>query len=81
MKAAKNAIVKVAFELKVRAFVKSAVIPSSSPLKSVFDSAQISGSFKVQDGGIALFPEKKIMIALQKSAWCAGYITLRLTPM
>ena len=28
-------------------------------LKSVFDSPQISGSFNVQDGEIALFPEKK----------------------
>ena len=35
-------------------------------LKSVFDSSpQISGSFDVQDGGIAFFPEKKIRIALQ----------------
>ena len=72
---------KVAFELKVRAFVKSAVIPSSSPLKSVFDSAQISGSFNVQDGGMALFPEKKNNDRAAKSAWFAGYITLRLTPM
>ena len=55
---------KVDFELRVRVFVKSAVIPSFSPLKSVFDSPQLSGSFNVQDGGIALFPGK-IMIALQ----------------
>ena len=55
---------KVDFELRVRVFVKSAVIPSFSPLKSVFDTPQLSGSFNVQDGGIALFPEK-IMIALQ----------------
>ena len=30
--------------------------PSSSPLKSVIDSPQLSGSNNVQDGGIALFP-------------------------
>ena len=30
--------------------------PSTSPLKSVFDSPQLSGSNNVQDGGIALFP-------------------------
>ena len=33
--------------------------PSTPPLKFVFDSPQLSGSIKVQDGGIALFPEKK----------------------
>ena len=57
---------KVALELRVRVFVKSAVIPSSSPLNSVFDLPQLSGSFNVQDGGIALFPEKN-MIALQNT--------------
>ena len=30
--------------------------PSTSPLKSVIDSPQLSGSNNVQDGGIALFP-------------------------
>ena len=30
--------------------------PSTSPLKSVIDSPQLSGSINVQDGGIALFP-------------------------
>ena len=57
---------KVALELRVRVFVKSAVIPSSSPLNSVFDLPQLSGSFNVQDGGIALLPEKN-MIALQNT--------------
>ena len=71
---------KVALELRVRVFVKSAVIPSSSPLNSVFDLPQLSGSFNVQDGGIALFPEKKHDCAA-KYACFAGYSTLRLTPM
>ena len=40
----------------------------SSPLKSVFDSPQLSGSSNVQDGGIASFPEKKkLWIALQNT--------------
>ena len=34
----------------------SVLKPSTSPLKSVIDSPQLSGSNNVQDGGIALFP-------------------------
>ena len=34
----------------------SVLNPSTSPLKSVIDSPQLSGSNNVQDGGIALFP-------------------------
>ena len=32
--------------------------PSTSTLKSVFDSPQLSDSFNIQDGGIALSPQK-----------------------
>ena len=46
--------------------------PSTPPLKSVFDSPQLSGSIKVQDGGIALFPEKKIMDSAAKQDCFAG---------
>ena len=52
--------------------LSSIFIPSTSPLKSVFDSPQLSGSFNVQDGGIALFP-KKIMDRAAKYACFAGY--------
>ena len=44
--------------------------PSSSPLKSVIDSPQLSGSNNVQDGGIALFPPpppKKKWISLRNT--------------
>ena len=44
--------------------------PSTSPLKSVIDSPQLSGSNNVQDGGIALSPPpppKKKWIALQNT--------------
>lgn len=43
--------------------------PSSSPLKSVIDSPQLSGSNNVQDGGIALFPPppQKKWIALRNT--------------
>ena len=43
----------------------------SSPLKSVCDSPQLSGSFNVQDAGIALFP-KKFMDRAAKYACFAG---------
>ena len=46
--------------------------PSTPPLKSVFDSPQLSGSMKVQDGGIALFPGKKIMDSAAKHDCFAG---------
>lgn len=50
--------------------------PSTPPLKSVFDSPQLSGSIKVQDGGIALFPEKKkSWIALQNTIALQAKIT------
>ena len=41
---------------------------TNSPLKSVFDSPQLSGSFNVQDDWIALLPKKKkLWIALQNT--------------
>ena len=49
--------------------------PSTPPLKSVFDSPQLSGSIKVQDGGITLFPEKKSWIALQNTIALQAKIT------
>ena len=37
-------------------FLPSPILnPSTSPLKSVFDSCQLSGSINVQDGGTTLF--------------------------
>ena len=60
----------MALELRVRVFVKSAVISSSSPLNSVFDLPQLSGSFNVQDGGIALFPEKKTWLRCKIRLLC-----------
>ena len=60
----------MALELRVRVFVKSAVIPSSSPLNSVFDLPQLSGSFNVQDGGVALFPEKKTWLRCKIRLLC-----------
>ena len=35
-------------------------------MKSVFDSPQLSGSFNLQDGGIALFLKKIIDCAAKK---------------
>ena len=45
---------------------KNKRLPSTSPLKSVFDSPQPSGSFNVQDGGIALFLKKIMNCAAKK---------------
>ena len=45
---------------------KNKRIQSTSPLKSVFDFPQPSGSFNVQDGGIALFLKKIIDCAAKK---------------
>ena len=44
---------------------KNKRLPSASPLKSVFDSPQLSDNFNVQDGEIALFL-KKSWIVLKK---------------
>ena len=41
--------------------------PSTSPLKSVFDSSQLSGSINVQDGGTTLFLKNNSWIALQNT--------------
>ena len=45
--------------------------PSNSPLKSVFDSSQLSGSINVQDGGTTSFP-KQIMDRAPKYVCFAG---------
>lgn len=45
---------------------KNKRLQSTSPLKSVFDSPQPSGSFNVQDGGIALFLKKIMDCAAKK---------------
>ena len=45
---------------------KNKRLQSTSPLKSVFDSPQSSGSFNVQDGGIALFLKKIMDCAAKK---------------
>ena len=44
--------------------------PSTSPLKSVFDSSQLSGSINVQDGGTT---SKQFMDRAPKYACFAGY--------
>ena len=44
----------------------------TSPLKSVIDSPQLSGSINVQDGRITLFP-KKIMDRAAKYAYRDGW--------
>ena len=44
--------------------------PSTSPLKSVFDSSQLSGSINVQDGGTTL---KQFMDRAPKYACFAGF--------
>jgi len=45
----------------------SILYPSTSPLISVFDSSQLSGSINVQDGGKTSFLKKKSWIALQNT--------------
>lgn len=51
-------------------FRPSILNPSTSPLKTIFDSSQFSGSINVQAGGITLFPQKlkKIMDSAAKYA-------------
>ena len=51
----------------------SILYPSTSPLISVFDSSQLSGSINVQDSGKASFLKKKVMDRAAKYASFAGY--------
>ena len=51
----------------------SILYPSTSPLISVFDSSQLSGSINLQDGGKASFLKKKVMDRAAKYACFAGY--------
>ena len=51
----------------------SILYPSTSPLISVFDSSQLSGSINVQDGGETSFLKKKVMDRAAKYACFAGY--------
>ena len=51
----------------------SVLNPSTSPLKSVIDSPQLSGSNNVQDGGIALFPPPPPPSPAQKMDRAAKY--------
>ena len=46
--------------------------PSTSPLKTLFDSSQLSGSINVQDGGTTL-SWKQFMDLAPKYACFAGY--------
>jgi len=52
-----NAVAGVMSDEKQRKRLREEGGLSNSPLKSVFDSSQLSGSINVQDGGTTSFPK------------------------